>query len=82
LKSVDSHDSIKLHFKQQHAMLIYHTDEKDADTKYVNEALKKAYLTIYLPINGANNNNGASSLSKIALSESIDYEENMNRGNF
>jgi hypothetical protein len=62
-------------------MLIYHTDEKDADTKYVNEALKKAYLTIYLPINGANNNNGASSLSKIALSESIDYEENMNRGN-
>ena len=62
-------------------MLIYHNDEKDADTKYVNEALKKGYLTIYLPMNGANNNNNASRLSKIALSESIDYEENINRGN-
>jgi hypothetical protein len=41
-------------------MLICQTDEKDADTKYVNEALKKGYLTIYLPINGANNNNSAS----------------------
>jgi hypothetical protein len=81
LKSVDSHDSTKLHFKQQHAMLLYHTDEEDAVTKYVNEALKKGYLTIYLPINGADNNNSASRLSKIALSESIHYEENRNRGN-
>jgi len=62
-------------------MLLYHTEEEDAVTKYVNEALKKGYLTIYLPINGADNNNSASRLSKIALSESIHYEENMNRGN-
>jgi len=81
LKSVDPYDPTKLHFKQQHAMLLYHTDEEDAVTKYVNEALKKGYLTIYLPINGADNNNSASRLSKIALSENIHYEENMNRGN-
>jgi hypothetical protein len=63
-------------------MLLYHTEEEDAVTKYVNEALKRGYLTIYLPINGANNNNNsASRLFKIALSKSIDYEENMNRGN-
>ena len=62
-------------------MLLYHTDEEDAVTKYVNEALKKGYLTIYLPINGSNNNSSASSPSKIVLPESIESEENMNQGN-
>jgi hypothetical protein len=43
-------------------------------------------LTVYLPINGNdnnnnNNNNTPSHLSKIALSDSINYEENVNRGN-
>jgi hypothetical protein len=62
-------------------MLLYRGDKEDAVTKYVNEALSRGYLTVYLPINGANNNNNTSHLSKIALSESIDYEENVNRGN-
>jgi uncharacterized protein YicC (UPF0701 family) len=62
-------------------MLLYRGGKEDAVTKYVNEALSRGYLTVYLPINGANNNNNTSHLSKIALSESIDYEENVNRGN-
>jgi hypothetical protein len=63
-------------------MLLYRGDKEDAVTKYVNEALSRGYLTVYLPINGANNNNNNTPhLSKIALSESIDYEENVNRGN-
>jgi hypothetical protein len=62
-------------------MLLYFGDEEDAATKYVNEALSRGYLTVYLPINRDNNNNNTSHLSKIALSESIDYEENVNRGN-
>jgi hypothetical protein len=82
LKSVDDHDSTKLHLnQQQHAMLLSRGDEQEASTQYINEALKKGYLTIYLPINGSNNNSSASSLSKIGLPGSIEYEENMNRGN-
>ncbi len=67
----------------EHAMLLYRGDKEDAVTKYVNESLSRGYLTVYLPVNGANNNNNnkTSHLSKIALSESIDYEENVNRGN-
>jgi len=61
-------------------MLLHSGDEDNAATKYVNEALKKGYLTIYLPING-DNNNDASHASEMASSESIAYEENVNRGN-
>ncbi len=63
-------------------MLLSRSNEQNAGAEYVNEALKKGYLTIYLPINGSNNNNsGASHLSKTVLPESIEHEENMNRGN-
>jgi hypothetical protein len=62
-------------------MLLSRGDEQEASTQYINEALKKGYLTIYLPINGSNNNSSASSLSKIVSPGSIEYEENMNRGN-
>ena len=69
-------------FKQQHTMLLYRGDEENAVTKYVSEALRKGYLTVYLPLTTNNNNNNNSSpLSKIALSESMDYKENMNQGN-
>jgi len=54
-------------------MLLYSSDEDNIATKYVNEALKKGYLTIYIPING--------DTSKIAPLESIDYEENVNQAN-
>jgi hypothetical protein len=80
LKPGDTYDSAKLHFNQQHAMLLCSGDEDNAATKYVNEALKKGCLTVYLPINGANNDN-TSHTSEMASSESIAYEENVNRGN-
>jgi hypothetical protein len=80
LKPGDIYDSAKLHFNQQHAMLLCSGDEDNAATKYVDEALKKGCLTVYLPINGDNNNN-ASHTSEMASSERIAYEENVNRGN-
>ncbi len=63
-------------------MLLYPVaDEEDAIARYVNEALERGQLTVYLPLTTNNNNNNSSHLSKIALSESMDYEENMNRDN-
>jgi hypothetical protein len=62
-------------------MLLCRGDEENAVTKYVSEALRKGYLTIYIPLTGNNNNNSSPHLSEIALSERNDYEENMNRGN-
>lgn len=80
LKPGDTYDSAKLHFHRQHAMLLYSSDEDNTAIKYVDEALKKGCLTVYLPINGDNNNN-ASHTSEMASSERIAYEENVNRGN-
>jgi uncharacterized protein HemY len=60
-------------------MLLHRSDEEDAATKYVNEALGRGYqpsifqlMEIIIITHHT---------SKIALSESIDYEENVNRGN-
>ena len=80
MKSGDTYDSAKLHFNQQHAMLLCSGDEDNAASKYVNEALKKGCLTVYLSITGDNNNN-ASHASEMASLERIAYEENVNRGN-
>ena len=60
-------------------MLLYRGDKENAVTNYVSEALRKGYLIVYLPL--TTNNNNSSPLSKIALSESMDYKENMNQGN-
>jgi len=83
LKSVDTHNSTKLHRnQQQHAMLLLsHSEEQEASTQYINEALKSGYLTIYLPIIGPNNNSGASHLSKMVLPGSIEYNEELSPGN-
>ena len=73
--------------QQQHTMLLYPVDdEEDAIARYVNEALGRGQLTVYLPVNGDNNNNNnnnnnASHSIQDALSEGVDYKENMNRGN-
>jgi hypothetical protein len=71
--------SAKLPF-HQHAMLLYSNDSDDDEDKaaaeYVNEGLRRGYLTVYLPINVHN----ISHQSKI-VSEIMDYEENVNRGN-
>jgi hypothetical protein len=79
LGPVNTSDSAKLPF-HQHAMLLYSNDSNDdedkAAAKYVNEGLKRGYLTVYLPINVHN----IPHESKI-VSEIMDYEENVNRGN-
>ncbi|MDQ3888584.1 MAG: hypothetical protein M3251_04850 [Thermoproteota archaeon] len=75
LEAVNASGSTKLPF-HQHAMLLYSNDEDNAAAKYVNEGLKRGYLTVYVPIN----NDGTSHLSKI-VSEIINYKDNVNRGN-
>ncbi len=72
MKPVDKF-SANLSFHQQHVMLLYSSDEDNIATKYVDEALKKGYLTIYISING--------DTSKIAPLKSIDYEQNVNQAN-
>jgi hypothetical protein len=82
LKSVDTHDPRKLHLnQQQHTMILHRGDEGNTVTKYVSEALSKGYLTVYLPLTTNTNNNNSSDLSKIALSENMDFKENVNSGN-
>jgi|SRR5829696_2222118 hypothetical protein len=79
LDPLNASGSAKLPF-HQHAMLLYSNDSNDdedkAAAKYVNEGLKRGYLTVYLPINVHN----IPHESKI-VSEIMDYEENVNRGN-
>ena len=78
LDPFNTSSSAKLPF-HQHAMLLYSNDDEDEDkaaAKYVNEGLRRGYLTVYLPIN----THDTSDLSKI-MSEIVDYKENVNRGN-
>jgi hypothetical protein len=60
-------------------MLLYSSDhgEDKAVAKYVNEALKRGHLTVYIPINASNKRSHISDLA----SEIIHYEENVSRGN-
>ena len=74
------HDSINLPF-HQHAMLLCSKDDGGADElalKYVNEALMREHLTIYISANIDNNN-----LSGISerTSKIINYEDKVNQGN-
>ena len=74
-----TYDAAKLPF-EQHALVLYSPkDNSKTTTKYVNEALRRGQLTVYVPVN-ADNNNNTSQTSKI-VSEIIDYEDNLNRGN-
>jgi hypothetical protein len=77
LEAVDASNSAKLPFHHQHAMLLYSNDKDNATAKYVNEALSRGQLTVYVPINTDNN---SSHLSKI-VSEIINYKDNVNCGN-
>ena len=69
---IDSND-LPFH---QHVMFLYSNGEYEVATKYVNEAVRKGHLTVYVP---ANTNN------ELHLSESpsevTDYEEGVNSGN-
>lgn len=78
LNPVNASGSANLPF-HQHAMLFYSNDNGDEDkavAKYVNEGLRRGYLTVYLPVNTYN----ISQQPKI-VSEIVDYKENVNRGN-
>jgi hypothetical protein len=76
LEPVNATGSAKLPF-HQHAMLLYSNDEDKARTKYVNEALRRGQLTVYVPVN---TDNKASHMSKMT-SRIVNYEDDVNRGN-
>jgi hypothetical protein len=76
LEPADKYGTVKLPF-QQHSLLLHPPEDGKAATKYVNEALSRGQLTVYVPVNTDNN---TSHISEIA-SEIIDYEDNVNRGN-
>jgi hypothetical protein len=76
LERTNTFDSAKLPL-EQHAMLLHSADDDKAATQYVNEALRRGQLTVYVPVNTDNN---TSHISEIA-SEIINYEDNVNRGN-
>jgi hypothetical protein len=78
LERTNTYDSAKLPF-QQHALVLHTDDNNKATTKYVNEALRRGQLTVYIPVNTDNNNNTSNS-SEIE-SEIMNYEDNVNRGN-
>lgn len=82
MEPTNTHDSsAKLPF-EQHALVLYSADDDNskAATKYVNEALRRGHLTVYIPANTHNNDNNTSYISEIE-SEVINYEDNVNRGN-
>jgi hypothetical protein len=74
----NTYDSTRLPF-QQHALVLHSADNNKAATKYVNEALSRGQLTVYVPVNTDNNNN--TSHSSEIESGIISYEDNVNRGN-
>jgi hypothetical protein len=50
-------------------MLLHCSDEENAVTKYVSEALGKGYLTVYLPLTTNNNNNNSSLVQNSIIGE-------------
>src|SRR5918995_110743 len=76
LEPVNTPGSAKLPF-HQHAMLLYSNDEDKATAKYVNEALRRGCLTVYVLVDTDDN---ASHMSKMA-SGIVNYEDDVNRGN-
>jgi hypothetical protein len=59
-------------------MLRFSQDEDRASKRYIDGALRRGQLIVYIPIN--TDNNTTSHISEIE-SEIINYEENVNRGN-
>lgn len=78
LEAINASGSAKLPFR--HIMLLYSRDEDNAVTKYVNEGLKRGYLTVYAPINTGNNASHLSNISKMT-SGIVNYEDSVNCGN-
>ena len=84
LDRVSTESGAKLPLEQQHALVLHfpNNNSKTA-TNYVNEALKKGQMTVYVPVSSDinfNNNKSSSYISEIE-SEIVNYEEDVNRGN-
>ena len=54
LESANTYDSAKLPL-EQHALVLHPPEDGKAATKYVNEALTRGQLTVYVPVNTDNN---------------------------
>jgi hypothetical protein len=79
LGAANTSSSIELPLKQ-HSLVLHPPEGSKAATKYVNKALGRGQLAVYIPVNTDNNNNNTSYISEIE-SEIINYEDNINRGN-
>src|ERR671914_21573 len=62
---------------EQHGLVLYPPEDGKAATKYVDEALGRGRLVVYVPIN---RDNDTLHISEIE-SEITNYEDNVNRGN-
>ncbi len=78
MQPANTYGSAKLPF-EQHALVLHPPEDSKAAAKYVNEALSRGQLTVYVPINTDNTN--ASHISEIASSGIVNYEESVNQGN-
>jgi len=76
LTSINTSGSAKLPF-EQHTLLLYSQYHDKSPTKYVNEALRRGQLVVYVPVSTSDN---VSDISEITP-EIINYEDNVNRGN-
>jgi hypothetical protein len=76
LTTINTSGSAKLPF-EQHALLLYSPDDDKSATKYVNEALRRGQLIVYVPVSTSDN---VSDISEITP-EITNYEDNVNRGN-
>jgi hypothetical protein len=79
LGSVGIYGGAKLPLEQHSLVLHLPGDNGKTASKYVNEALRRGQMTVYVPV-GTDNNDNNSQSSRIE-SEIINYEESVNRGN-
>ncbi len=72
-----TYDAANLPF-EQHALVLFSPDDNNKTAaKYVNEALRRGQLTVYVPVNTDNNTSHISEME----SKIINYEDNVNHGN-
>jgi hypothetical protein len=62
---------------EQHGLFLYPPEDGKAATKFVDEALSRGQLVVYVPVNRDNDTPHISDIE----SEITNYEDNMNRGN-
>ena len=62
---------------EKHGLVLYPPEDGKAATKYVDEALSRGQLVVYVPVNRDNDTLHISNIE----SEITNYEDNVNRGN-